>query len=159
MTVCTRCAATLDPAGDFCPRCGMLTAGEAVCEIHPSEPATGVCVICSRPFCGECGGMVMGRFLCETHCRYEIIEGMARVHGGSDAVQVEFAAGCLRDSGLHPFVYSRKASPISLGGPDYMLFTAAGEYDGHVINEYKLMVPCPEVPEAERLLTELGIRT
>lgn len=31
-----------------------------------------------------------------------------------------------------PFLYSRKASPISLGAPSYTLFRASGEYDGHI---------------------------
>jgi hypothetical protein len=102
--------------------------------------------------------MVQGHFLCEVHCRYEIFQEMARVYGSSDAVQVDYAGSCLTEAGLHPFVYSRKASPLSLGGPDYMLFNASGDYDGHIVNEYKLMVPCAEVLEAERTLTELGIR-
>jgi hypothetical protein len=42
-----------------------------------------------------------------------------------------------------------------LGGPDYSLFRASGEYDGHIINEFKLMVPCQEVEEAEAMLKEL----
>jgi hypothetical protein len=79
------------------------------------------------------------------HDALEIYEGMARVFGNSDAVQVEFAKSSLETVGLHPLVFSRKASPISLGGPDYTLFKASGDYDGHVINEFKLMVPCQEV--------------
>ncbi|MFH0992397.1 MAG: hypothetical protein V1799_20545 [bacterium] len=44
-----------------------------------------------------------------------------RVFGSSDAVQVEFAKGSLETAGLHPFIFSRKASPISIGGLDYTL--------------------------------------
>jgi len=86
---------------------------------------------------------------------YEIYEGMARVFGSSVAVQVNFAKSCLESDGLHPFVFSRKASPLSIGGPDYTLFQASGEYDGHIINEFKLMVPCQEVPRAEEQLRVL----
>ena len=54
--------------------------------------------------------------------------------GNSDVVQVEFAKSSLETAGFHPLVFSRKASPISLGGSDYTLFKAAGDSDGHVIN-------------------------
>ena len=70
--------------------------------------------------------------------------------------QVEFAKNSLETDELHPFVYTRKASPISIGGPDYTLFRASGEYDGHIVNEFKLMVPCQEFPIAEQKLRELG---
>ena len=98
-----------------------------------------------------------GIFLCNEHHGYEIVEGMARVLGGSDSAQIELAKSCLEQDGLHPFIFSRKASPISLGGPDYSLFRASGEFDGHIINEYKLMVPCQEVTKAERALKKLKL--
>ena len=50
---------------------------------------------------------------------------------------------------------SRKTSPLSMGSPDYTLFRASGEYDGHIINEFKLMVPLQEVLPAEEKLREL----
>ncbi len=70
---------------------------------------------------------------------------------------MQYAETCLKQEGLHPTLYSRKASPISLGAPEYTLFRASGEYDGHIINELKLMVPYQEVEEAERVLVETGI--
>jgi hypothetical protein len=99
---------------------------------------------------------VKKRFLCHDHAALEIYEGMARAFGSSDAVQVEFAKSSLETAGFHPFVFARKVSPLSIGSPDYTLFRVAGEYDGHIINEYKLMVPCQEVLEAELKLRELG---
>jgi hypothetical protein len=59
---------------------------------------------------------------------------------------------------LHPFLYSRKASAISIGGPDHTTFRASGEYDGHIINEVKVLVPCQEVLEAEKLLRDLEFK-
>ncbi|MFQ5707661.1 MAG: hypothetical protein ACE5HO_09450 [bacterium] len=53
--------------------------------------------------------------------------------------------------------FSRKASPISIGGADYHLFRASGEYDGHRINEIKLMVPCKEAIKAAQVLRDLEI--
>jgi hypothetical protein len=77
---------------------------------------------------------------------------MARVYGVSDEAAASYVSDCLFKKGLHPFLYSRKASPISIGGSDYTLFRASGEYDGHIINEIKVMVPCSEVLEAEKVL-------
>ena len=82
-------------------------------------------------------------------------EGRARLFGKSDAVQVEFAESSLETAGFHPPVFSRKASPISLGGSDYTLFKASGDYDGDIINKFKLMAPCQEVESAGEKLHKL----
>ena len=153
---CPRCNSTIRETDDFCPECGALFAEGVTCHHHPGREAEGVCIICSLPGCTECGGRTLGRFLCTLHRGYEIVQGMARVYGNSDAAQIEFARSCLQTTGLHPFVFTRKASPLSLGGPDYSLFRASGEYDGHLINEFKLMVPCQEVAAAEDALRELN---
>ena len=42
-----------------------------------------------------------------------------------------------------------------MGGVDYSLFRASGEYNGHIINEIKLMVPCSEVLKAEKIIDEI----
>ena len=154
---CSICGNAVKDSDDFCPSCGALFEEGVNCERHPTEKAEGVCIICSTPLCAVCGGWLNGLFSCGEHHKYEIIEGMARVYGGSDAVQVQYVESCLKQEGLHPFFFSRKASPISLGGPDYSLFRASGEFDGHIINEYKLMVPFREVIDAERALTKLKL--
>lgn len=154
---CSRCNSPLGETDDFCPECGVLLAEGVICHRHADRGAGGVCIICSLPCCLECGERTQGRFLCARHRNYEIVQGMARVYGDSDVAQVEFARSCLENVGLHPFVFSRKASPLSLGGPDYSLFRASGEYRGHLINEFKLMVPCQEVHDAEDALRELNL--
>lgn len=153
---CGRCNEEVQKDDDFCPNCGEVLADNVTCQWHAAQPAAGVCIICTRPCCWECGSRVRDRFLCHRHSGYEIYEGMARVLGTSDAAQVELAKDSLEKDSFHPFVYSRKASPLSIGGPDYTLFRASGEYDGHIINEYKLMVPCQEVERAEQKLRALG---
>lgn len=154
---CARCRNPVRGSDDYCMHCGALLVDGVTCHHHPSNPAAGVCVVCALPFCASCGGFVNYVFLCEAHTTYEIYQGMARVYGSSDAVQIDFAKSCLQEAGLHPFVYSRKASPISMGGPEYTLFRASGEYDGHILNEFKLLVPCHEVLEAEQRLKDLKI--
>jgi hypothetical protein len=94
-------------------------------------------------------------FLCNEHSNYEIYEGMARVYGSSDEQQVNFYKSILEDNELHPFIYVRKASPLSVGGVAYTLFRSSGEFDGHIINEIKLMMPCSEVLKAEKIIDEI----
>jgi hypothetical protein len=154
--VCPECGAEVGADDDFCPDCGEIFKENSVCQRHPTTPAAGVCVVCSLPFCSECGGRMQGRFLCYQHDSLEIFEGMARVYGSGDAAQVDFAKSALETAGLHPFVFTRKASPISLGAPEYTLFNPSGDYDGHFVNEFKLMVPCQEVQAAEEKLRELS---
>lgn len=154
--VCPVCTEEVEEDDEYCPECGELFTEGIMCNAHPSQRAAGVCVVCAIPFCEQCGGKVNGRFLCDEHSTTEIYEGLARVFGDSDAVQVEFAKTTLEEAGLHPFLFSRKASPLSMGGPDYTLFRASGEYDGHIINEFKLMVPLQEVIAAKAKLRELG---
>ena len=80
---------------------------------------------------------------------------MARVFGSSDEQQVNLFKSVLEENNLHPFIYQRKASPISLGAGDYTLFRASGDPRGQIINEIKLMVPCAEVLLAEKIIDEL----
>ena len=127
------------------------------CTNHPSTDADFVCVICSEPFCKKCGTTVSGILLCVQHDFYENYEGMARIYDSSDVAQINYIKGCLEQESLHPFIYSRKASPMHLGGSDYSLFRASGDFDGHIINEVKLMVPCSEVISAEQIISELGL--
>ena len=82
---------------------------------------------------------------------------MARVFGSSDEAQILYLKECLEENSLHPFVYSRKSSPMHLGGSDYSLFNASGDFDGHLINEIKLMVPCSEVLDAEKIIKEIDL--
>jgi hypothetical protein len=154
---CPNCNTGVQQDDDFCPACGGILADDVFCAAHPAASAAGVCIVCATPCCRDCGGRVQDRFLCSRHDMLEIYEGMARVYGTSDALQADYAASSLETAGLHPFVFSRKASPISLGGPDYTLFRAAGDYDGHIINEFKVMVPCREFAAAEAVLAELEI--
>ena len=153
--VCPHCGAEVQIDHDFCADCGEIFAENVVCHRHSTKPASGVCIVCRLPFCSICGGRVQNQFLCDEHDTLEIYEGMARVFGNSDAVQVNFAKNSLETAGLHPFVFSRKTSSTPGGAPDYTLFRSSGEYDGHIINEFKLMVPCQEVQAAEQKLREL----
>lgn len=155
--ICENCDLEIEETPEFCPRCGTLFIEETVCDNHPGVEAVGVCVICSLPFCDKCGYETNNVFLCNEHGDYEIYESMVRVFGSSDEVQIRYLKEYLEDNDIHPFVYSRKSSPMHLGGSDYSLFRASGDFNGHLINEIKLMIPCGEVLEAEKLLSEIDI--
>ena len=155
--MCSRCSNRAKAEDDFCPHCGELFTDGIRCSQHPQLPASGVCIICALPFCDECGGAVVGHFLCAHHDSYEIYEGMVRVYGGLDDVAAQYAQSCLEQSGLHPVLYCRRQPK---GGARFVsaLYAAAGDYDGHIVNEIKVMVPCSEVEEAERVLVSLNIK-
>lgn len=151
---CDKCGGNVKDDDDFCPHCGALFIDGVGCFRHKKMPADGVCIICCEPYCSDCLWEVNGRYLCSEHLNYEIYEDMARVYGTSDINHAEYLKNFLASEGLHPLLYSRKTNPYSLGGIDYTLFRASGEYDGHIINEMKIMVPLQEVTRAEELLTE-----
>lgn len=154
---CEHCEERVAVDSEFCPFCGTLfTVGHA-CANHGDVDVSGVCVICCRPYCSACGERINGIFLCVDHAEYEIYQGRARVYGTSDAQFAEYVKEILEQENLHPFLYVRKATPYSIGAGDYTLFRASGEFNGHLINEIKVMVPCPEVLEAERVLQELDV--
>jgi hypothetical protein len=125
--VCEQCGGEVKDDDACCPHCGALFTGLLVCDQHPEIPASGVCVICSRPACPQCGGLTKGRFLCDDHAGYEIREGMVRVLVDRAPLQAQRAASCLEEKGLHPL-------------------TIAGQ---------EVYVPILEVQPAEAVLKEL----
>ncbi len=151
---CSHCKANIQPNGQFCPECGELFSVYVYCSQHSTRSAAGVCIICTKPFCSECGGYVQNRFLCYQHDAIEISEGVARVFGGSDVTQVVCAKTALETAGLHPLLFSRKVSQISIDGLDYTLFPAPGEFGVRNIERFTVMLPCPEVIAAFSVLHE-----
>jgi len=154
---CSHCKNQVYEDDEFCPDCGSLFEDKVYCRIHPDESAKAACIICCEPYCAACGDWINDIFLCQDHATYEIYEGMVRVVGTSDENHAEYILNCLEQAELHPFRFVRKASPISVGGPNFTLFRASGEYDGHLINEIKIMVPAQEVFRAEAVLRRLEL--
>ena len=153
--LCTNCSFLADDDSDYCPRCGTLFIKNVKCENHTKNEAKGICAICGKPFCSDCCHPVNNIFLCSEHDNYEIYEGMAKVFGTSDEIQIHFIKNCLEENSFHPFIYSKKSTPMQLGGDDKSLinFSGGGE---KTINEIKLLVPCSEVLDAEKLISEIN---
>ena len=78
---------------------------------------------------------------------------MACVYIGNDALSTQYAESCLAQSGLHPFLYSRYSNETDAVSPDGLL----RNYGGHTRAGLKVLVPLPEVLEAEKVLRELGL--
>lgn len=153
-TICKFCENEVSKDLDFCPYCGTLFIDDVKCANHTENDAKAVCLICEEPYCKECGKFTGKKFLCSVHQDYEIYQGMAKVFGSSDHVHCNYLADMLKQEGINAFVYVRKTSPISVGGVDYSLFRASGEYNGHIINEEKVMVPFHQVLEAEKIIKD-----
>jgi hypothetical protein len=155
--LCSNCSFKADDDSDYCPRCGTLFIENVKCENHIKKETEGICVICGKPFCSNCGHPVNNIFLCNDHDCYEIYEGMARVFGTSDEIQIHYVKSCLEENSFHPFIYSKKSTPMQLGGDDKTLINLSGSGEEKIINEIKLLVPCSEVLEAEKLISEINI--
>jgi hypothetical protein len=153
--LCDNCELEIEVNSEFCPRCGSIFIEEVKCEKHPENEAEGVCVICAGPGCYECGNTSNNIFLCNEHKHYDIFEGMAKVFGTSDEINIQFVKKCLEENDLHPFIYSKKSSQMQLGGIDYSLINISADSDNKVLNEIKLLVPCGEVIEAEKVINEI----
>jgi hypothetical protein len=81
---------------------------------------------------------------------------MARIYGSLNDTPAQHAKSRLEQAGFHPILFCRSQPK---GGPRfvYTLFRAAGDFDGHIVNEIKVMVPCQEVLKAEKVLKKLKI--
>ena len=155
--LCANCSFEADENSDYCPRCGTLFIENVKCETHSKDEAEGVCVICEKPFCSDCSHSVNNIFLCNNHDGYEIYEGMAKVFGTSDEIQIHYVKSCLEENSFHPFIFSKKSTPMQLGGNDKTLINLSSSGEEKIINEIKLLVPCSEVLEAEKLISEINI--
>lgn len=155
--LCTNCNFEAEEPSDFCPRCGTLFIENIKCKNHEKEDARCVCAICGEPFCIRCSNLVNNIFLCNEHDYYEIYEGMGKVFGTSDEVQIHYVKSCLEENSFHPFIYSKKSTPMQLGGNDQSLINFSSEREEKVINEIKLLVPCAEILEVEKIISELNI--
>ena len=155
--ICNRCDNEVQESDEFCPHCGDLFRDNIHCIYHPKQDAEGVCIICCKLLCSKCGGWINNLFLCENHNSYEIYQGMARVYGVLDDTMAQYISNCFKQQGLHPYIYYRHQP---LRGPRQIntLYAASGDYDGHIIHEIKIMVPCHEVIEAEKILKDLKVK-
>jgi hypothetical protein len=146
--ICSFCENEIKQDDDYCPNCGTLFTEFVKCTEHADKDANGVCVICSTPYCAECGLFVDDRiFLCNNHSEHETIEGMACVLCADDSMQIELLKSNLEAEGLHPFIFSRKASSIH----------SSIAYTGNSSNDWSLMVPFQEVNRAEEILRDLEL--
>jgi hypothetical protein len=150
--VCMNCESVIKESDEYCPNCGVVFTENIKCYLHKEAEAEGICLICSKLCCKKCGILVSNVFLCNEHNEYEIIEGMARVHGSNNSMEIRYYAEILEKEALHPFIYSRQSisEPFSL--PNVLFGNETNDYTPY---EVKLMLPLREVLEAEKILEPL----
>jgi RNA polymerase subunit RPABC4/transcription elongation factor Spt4 len=151
--VCLNCESVVKDSDEYCPNCGIVFAENIKCHLHKEAEAEGICLICSKLCCKKCGLLVSNVFLCNEHNEYEIIEGMAKIYGSNDGMELKYYEEILEKEGLHPFMYSRQSTSKPFGSVDYAVFW--GESRNYSLNEIKLMMPLKEVLEAEKILEPL----
>lgn len=151
--VCTNCEAVIKESDEYCSNCGVVYAENIKCHLHKETEAEGICLICSQRYCKKCGLIISDVFLCNEHSEYEIIEGMARIYGSNNSMEINYYAEILENEALHPIVYSRHSISQSFGT---LISTAFGaESNEYSLNEFKLMLPLNEVINAEKILEPL----
>jgi len=155
--ICSYCQNQISEDSDFCPRCGSLFAENIKCKLHDDVDAEGVCLICSEPYCSDCGNYVNKLFLCNKHNSYEIYEGFARIFGSSDHLQCDYVKSCLEQNSIHPIIFSNKFSQLYIGSENYSVFSTGDQSKFFIHNEIKVMVPCSEVLEAEKIISGLEL--
>jgi len=156
--LCSTCNFEIQPDTDYCSRCGNIFIEEVKCENHLETEAEGVCVICTKPCCNKCGYKGNDVFLCNEHDSIEIYQGLAKVYGTVDEIQVHFIKQCLEEKGLHPFIFSKKSTALHLGGIDHPIVDSViNPGKRNVMNEIKLLIPFTEVIEAWKTIDELEL--
>ena len=153
---CSYCENEISDDSDYCPRCGTLITENVKCKLHELVDAEGVCLICSQPYCSDCGDYLKKVFLCNKHNSYEVFEGYVRIFGSSDHLQCEFVKSCLEQNSLHPVIFSNKFSQMYLGA-SYSMFKTGEDSNAFIYHEIKILVPCSEVLEAEKIILELEL--
>lgn len=152
--ICSNCGREIGEDDDFCPYCGAIFADEVLCDKHPFNEATGVCVVCGVPCCDACGlamrkpGSEVELFLCNHHSEYEIFEGMVKVLATRDVAEAEIAKARLEEAGLHPALFHLHV----IRGKRLVEYEPYGDGQQFNAKELRLMVPCAEVVDAESIL-------
>jgi len=150
---CSNCENQIKNSEEFCAHCGLVLLEEKKCYLHKENEAQGICLICLKLCCNKCGLFVNHVYLCNEHNNYEIIEGMAKVYGSNNSIEIGYYTEILEKEGLHPFVYSRQIISEPFSSLTTSLFGA--ETNDYKLYELKLMLPLKEVLEAEKILEPL----
>ena len=146
---CDFCGTEISDDSEFCTICGTIFIDDVSCFNHSDDEAKGVCTICHQAYCKRCGLRVNSIFLCNEHSDYEVYEGMARVYGSSDEHQINYFKSVLEENKLHPFIFDKTDSPFAEGVGNRILTK------GNLLSEIKILVPCSEVLQAEKIIDEL----
>jgi RNA polymerase subunit RPABC4/transcription elongation factor Spt4 len=148
---CARCLEEVTEDSDFCPHCGALFSGaeEQVCDLHPQQPAKGICIICRKLVCDECMMLVRGRTFCSEHRKVEVQQDWARIFQSTDINESGLVRAFLESAGYKVLV--QNFAPVGFvwdGGGDSALSRSA------ISKPAKVLVPIPEYLSAKESLEE-----
>ncbi len=142
---CENCGEEVEMDDRYCHSCGTLFVGEeeVECENHPSEPASGFCVVCEKPVCEDCARTKGGKLFCEDDKHVRIHEGWAVLLVTGHEYEAQMVKANLERADIESLVFSQQ---------DHVLFFTFGG-----LAKVKVMVPKSRFLEAQRILDELGL--
>ena len=148
--ICSSCNIEVDPDSDYCPHCGVLFISDPLfCSMHPSQPAEGVCIICSQIFCSQCLTQKTSRYLCTDHRHVELSQDWSVVFSSIDFYEAQIIRGRLESAGI-------TVNPINTGNPGYLSDGMIESAIGRAVLRYpiKIYVPLHQYLDAVQILTE-----
>lgn len=150
-STCPQCGEEVTEDSDFCPHCGILfpPAENAVCEIHQTINATGVCIICRRLVCIKCSKIVRGRTFCVDHMEVEVQQDWARVFESTEINDAELMKSVLEKAQYRVLVQNFGSIGYAWdGGGD------SPQSRSNLSRPAKVFVPIPEYLEAARTVAD-----
>jgi hypothetical protein len=151
LTPCPNCSEEVTKDSDFCPHCGTLfsEAGEVICDEHPQQQASGVCIICRKVLCQECGVQVHGRIFCIAHRRVRVQQDWAEIFRSTEIADAELVKSVLESAGHKVQVQNfHSIGFIWDGGGDSPISRS------NINKPAKVFVPIPEYLEAKKVTEE-----
>lgn len=155
---CPICDKQISQYDDYCISCGSILSGDIFCQNHTDLEAEGVCLICSKPFCTECGTEVIGKFFCKDHSNYELLENLVTVYKSEDYFKIEELKKILEKVNLHPTIVNKTEYPSFVDLNTYKNINKTDRFISNITEVIKLLVPCQEVQEAEKLIITQKIK-
>ncbi len=150
LITCSNCGGEVTEDSDFCPHCGyMLTDARLFCEVHPTNEACGVCVICQRLVCEQCSEESERRVFCLDHLEVAVDGDWAEVFRSTDINEAELARALLEEYRFHVEVQNFGSIGYAWdGGGDSPLSRA------NLNSPAKVFVPLTEYLSAKQLLDD-----
>lgn len=150
LITCSNCGGEVTEDSDFCPHCGyLLTDATLLCGLHPSNEASGVCIICQRLVCEQCSEESERRVFCLEHLEVIVDGDWAEVFRSTDINDAELSKALLESARFHVEVQNFGSIGYAWdGGGDSPLSRV------NLNSPAKVFVPLNEYLSAKQLLDD-----